>query len=148
MNVFSAVSSNSSIPILLTNEMLAPTLTQAVANSNVSVLQNIKLQLPGAEVKSNLLRETLNSNFASALIGLVGGAIGFVMAQWWERRNRRYEEDQKYGYILESTANELIFYADKMNYLSGQLNEFLENGIIPSYTFYPGLLERSKIQFN
>lgn len=95
------------------------------------------------------LLQVLNSNFASAFIGLLGGIVGFFVSRRIETGTKKREEDERYFCVLQSVANELDFYADKFKFLSGQLQDSLAGeGIIPSYQFYPSFLEQGKIRLS
>jgi hypothetical protein len=81
--------------------------------------------------------------------GVVGVVVGFFLSWVFQRRERRQENNTRYRCLLESIANELDFYADKLTFLSKQISQFLDgSGVIPSYKFYPSFLEQGKLRMN
>jgi hypothetical protein len=91
----------------------------------------------------------LDSKFVSSSIGLIGGAVGFLLSRWIAERTKKREEDEQYCCLLVSAANELEFYAEKFTFLSSQLAQYLAGtGVIPSYQFYPAFLEQIKIRIS
>ena len=118
----------------------------AESNTNGSGLAAAKKSAEGDKCS---LTEVLDSNLASAFVGLIGGAVGFFVARRLEDQKATREEDNRYCCLLESISNELEFYAGKLEFLSGQLRDFLAGtGVVPSYTFYPAFLEQGKLRMN
>ncbi len=104
-----------------------------------------------------LLAEASSSDsWAKAIVGLIGGVIaaffGFLLNQYHQTNKEAIATLEGYKICLQSTANELEFYASKLKKLSQDLEEVVKkltqwkvDWIIPSYGVYPDFLEKCKI---
>ena len=89
------------------------------------------------------------------LVGLVAGVVatflGFLLNQYQQDNKDTIKEIKEYIAALQSAANELEFYTDKLQQLSSELDALVKrleawktNWVIPTYSIYPDFLEKCK----
>jgi hypothetical protein len=92
---------------------------------------------------------------ASFAGGIVATFFGFLLNQRYQNDKEKIKELKEYIASLQSAANELEFYGDKLKQLSGELErlinalrEWRTDWIIPTYSIYPEFLEKCKTTIN
>jgi hypothetical protein len=92
---------------------------------------------------------------ASFAGGIVATFLGFLLNQRYQNDKEKIKEFKEYISSLQSAANELEFYGDKLKQLSGELDrligalrEWRTDWIIATYSIYPEFLEKCKITIN
>jgi len=110
-------------------------------------------------MKSLLEKESWKKDFGVPLFsGIIGALLSLLIYLIQHKRQRKDElekQRRKYQICLESIKNELNFYCIKLEQVDREIEnlqkEFKENTghyVVPSYSFYPGFLEQSKIELN
>jgi len=88
------------------------------------------------------------------ITGVITSFLAFLIKEWIQNKKAKKLELKKYTILLQSTRNEISFYQGKLNQLSGEINNIindLQKGnkcIMPSYSLYPDFLEKCKIEIN
>ena len=92
---------------------------------------------------------------ASFAGGIVATFLGFLLNQRYQNDKEKIKELKEYIASLQSAANELEFYGEKLKQLSGEvdrligaLRDWRTDWIIPTYSIYPDFLEKCKITIN
>ena len=92
---------------------------------------------------------------ASFAGGIVATFLGFLLNQRYQNDKEKIKELKEYIVSLQSAANELEFYGNKLKQLSGELDKLATalkawetNFIIPTYSIYPNFLEKCKATIN
>jgi hypothetical protein len=89
------------------------------------------------------------------LIGIGGVVLGFFLNQYHQESKEKIKELKEYIATLQSAANELEFYGNKLKQLSEELDRIAIElkawrilWIVPTYSIYPNFLEKCKITIN
>ena len=97
-----------------------------------------------------------NSPILNFFIGIAATFVGFLLNQTSQQTKERKQKLERIVALLDSTRNELDFYAGKLRQLSSDMTNMRKNsspvpgveGIaVPSYDLLPAFLEKAKLQF-
>lgn len=100
----------------------------------------------------------MTNDWIKIAVAIVGGVVatfvGFFLNQRQQKEKDKEKDLKEYVIALQSTANELVFYKQKLTQLSNDLANLLHQiknmqaWIIPSYGVYPDFLEKCKETLN
>lgn len=86
----------------------------------------------------------------SVLLGVLISFGSFWLSNWYTNKKRYEKETVSYLNLLYATCTEVKLYIGKLRILKDDLAKFIEalesgkSTVVPSYSIYPNLLEKSK----
>ena len=97
------------------------------------------------------LTDVVNWQIVSTFLAMIATFFGFLGSQYVQRRAVQKEEDRRFRVAINNARNEIEFYISKLNILTSQVQDALDSldnrhVLVPSYTFYPSLLEQLKVE--
>jgi hypothetical protein len=100
----------------------------------------------------------MTNDWTKIIIAIAGGIVatfvGFFLNQRQQKEKAKEKDLKEYIIALQSTANELGFYKQKLTQLSDDLAKLshqmknMQAWVIPSYSVYPDFLEKCKGTLN